>query len=311
MILTVCPNTAVDKIFFIERWTPGIPMRTNKMTTCVGGKGLNSSVVLSQLGVDTVGMGFFAGMIGQELIEVLKEYGITPDPIWVDGTTRISHVIAEEDTNIHSHLIVGELLINSTQEQEFVKEFETKVKEADWVIMAGTMPPSLSKDFYFRLIQIAQKSGVPCLIDSQKDYMAKAVEARPIIVKMNKEEFEWTFSVEAKDFDSLVEVAKNFKKEKDIDNLIITMSKEGILALTTVGTFLVKAPEQKPVNAAGAGDSVSSTLAWRLSLGEDWRSALHWAGAVSAATVLTKRTGDVHMQDVDRIMRDVTVEKLR
>ncbi len=80
--------------------------------------------------------------------------------------------------------------------------------------------------------------------------------------------------------------------------------------MTMEGIFLVKAPEQKPVNAAGAGDSVSSTLAWRLSLGEDWKSALHWAGAVSAATVLTKRTGDVEMQDVDRIMPDVTVEKI-
>jgi 1-phosphofructokinase family hexose kinase len=310
MILTVCPNTAEDKIYFIERWTPGIPMRTNKFTICVGGKGLNSSVVLSQLGVETVGMGFFAGKVGHELIDILKDYGIKPDPIWVDGMTRISHVIAEEDTNIHSHLIVGELLINSAQDQEFVKEFEARVKEADWVIMAGTMPPSLSNDFYYRLIQIAQKAGVPCLIDSQKDYMVKAVEAKPTIVKMNKEEFEWTFSVEAKDFESLVEVAKNFKKEKGIDNLIITMSKDGILALTTEGIFLVKAPEQRPVNAAGAGDSVSSTLAWRLSLGEDWQSALRWAGAVSAATVLTKRTGDVEMQDVNRIMPDVTVEKL-
>ncbi|MDK2980613.1 MAG: 1-phosphofructokinase [Chloroflexota bacterium] len=310
MILTVCPNTAVDKIYFIERWTPGIPMRTNKMTVCVGGKGLNSSVVLSQLGVDTIGMGFFAGKVGQELIEVLQDYGITPDPIWVDGTTRISHVIAEEDTNIHSHLIVGELLINAAQDEEFIKEFEAKVAEADWVILAGTMPPSLSNDFYYRLIRIAQKAKVPCLIDSQKDYMAKAVEARPDIVKMNKEEFEWTFSVKAEDFDSLVAVAKNFRKEKGIDNLIITMSKDGILALTTAGTFLVKAPEQKPVNAAGAGDSVSSTLAWRLSLGEDWPTALHWAGAVSAATVLTKRTGDVRMEDVERIKPDVTVKKL-
>ena len=83
-----------------------------------------------------------------------------------------------------------------------------------------------------------------------------------------------------------------------------------MLAFTPEGDFLTKAPLQKAVNAAGAGDSVSSTLAWRFSLGEGWEAALKWAGAVSAATVLTERTGDVVMSDVDRIYKDVTVTKI-
>ena len=140
MILTVCPNTAVDKIFFVEKWTPGVPMRTNNMATCVGGKGLDSSVVLSQLGVETVGLGFFSGKIGEQLIEILKEYGIVPDPVWVGGINRVAYVIAEESTNIHSHVIVGQVEVNDEQKRELVEKFKQHISKAEWVIFAGSIP---------------------------------------------------------------------------------------------------------------------------------------------------------------------------
>ena len=310
MILTVCANTALDKIFFIKRWTPGIPMRTNKMATCVGGKGLDSSVVLSQLGVETVGLGFFAGKTGEELVEILKEYGIVPEPVWVGGTNRIAHIITETETNIHSHVIVGEVQINEKQKAEFIEKFSRRVQEAKWIIFAGSLPPSLHDDFYIELIRIAKSAGVPTLIDSQREYILEAIKAQPDIVKMNWEEFDWTFSCETHELDALIRKAREIKQQKTIKNLIITLAKDGILALTEGGDFLTKAPIQKTVNAAGAGDSVSSTLAWRLSLGEDWKSALLWAGAVSAATVLTQRTGDVRMEDVERIKPDVFIKEI-
>jgi fructose-1-phosphate kinase PfkB-like protein len=245
MILTVCPNTALDKIYFIKRWTPGIPMRTNNMTTCVGGKGLDSSVVLSQLGVETVGLGFFAGKIGEELVEILKDYGIIPEPVWAGGVNRIAHVIAETETNIHSHVIVGEIEISEEQKTEFIKKFSDRIQEADWVIIAGSLPPSLNKDFYCDLIKIAKAAGVPTLIDSQRSFMLEAIKAKPEIAKMNWEEFDWTFSKKTPDIETLIYQAREIKHQYEIENLILTLSKDGILAFTVSGDFLVKAPIQK------------------------------------------------------------------
>jgi 1-phosphofructokinase family hexose kinase len=310
MILTVCPNTAMDKIFRIQEWTPGIPMRTNNWAVCVGGKGLNSSVVLSQLGVETVGLGFFAGKTGEELVDLLKDYGIIPEPVWVGGHNRIAHVIAEEKTQIHSHVIVGQVEVNEAQKLEFVEKFTQRVQEAEWVIFAGSLPPSLKDDFYVELIGIAKAAGKPTLIDSQKQYMLEAIKARPNIVKLNHEEFEWTFDRKVKDLADLIKQAREVRAEKELESFVITMAKDGMLAFTPEGDYLTKAPLQKSVNAAGAGDSVSSTLAWRFSLGDKWESALKWSGAVSAATVLTERTGDVVMADVERIYKDVTVTKI-
>ena len=310
MILTVCPNTALDKILFVEKWTPGVPMRTNKTATCVGGKGLDSSVVLSQLGIETVGMGFFSGKIGEQLIEILEEYGIVPDPVWVGGVNRIAYVIAEESTNIHSHVIVGQVDVSETQKAELIRKFQSQIGKAEWVIFAGSIPPSVNPDFYQGLIQIAKEAGVPSLIDAQKAFMADAISAQPDVVKMNWEEFEWTFGYDAPTFDVLYDQAREFRKNKNLKNLILTLGKDGILALTEEGNYLAKAPEQKPVNAAGAGDAVSSTIAWRLSTGDSWLDTLHWASAVSAAAVLTKRTGDIRMADVERIFPEVDIRVL-
>lgn len=310
MILTVCPHTALDKILFIEEWIPGTPMRTNKIINSVGGKGLDSAVVLSLLGVETVGIGFFAGKTGQELLDLVNDYGIEGVPVWVDGENRIAHVIAERKHNRHSHVIAGKVLISDKQKKEFVEKYREYLDDAEWVIFAGSLPPDINPDFYFELIQIAHEQGVPSLIDSQKQYMVEAIKAKPEIVKMNWEEFEWTFGLDAEDLDSLIELAKTFHKERDLKNLVLTLSKEGILAITTEGNFLAKAPFQKPVNAAGAGDAVSSTLIWRLLKGESWETAMKWAGAVSAAAVLTERTGDVRQEDIDRIFPEVSVKRV-
>jgi len=310
MILTVCPNTALDKIFFVKKWTPGVPMRTNNMATCVGGKGLDSSVVLAQLGIETIGMGFFSGKIGEELIEILEEYGIIPDPVWVGGVNRVAYVIAEESTNIHSHVIVGQVEVNEKQITEFTKKFDAQIGKAEWVIFAGSIPPSVNSNFYYGLIESAKKAGVPSLIDAQKAFMRNAIGAKPDVVKMNWEEFEWTFGINAPTFEELCDKAKAFREKKQINDFILTLGEEGILAFTTEGNYHVKAPLQKPLNAAGAGDSVSSTIVWRRTMGESWKETLHWASAVSAAAVLTKRTGDFHMQDVDRIYKDVIIKDM-
>jgi len=310
MILTVCPNTALDRILFIEEWIPGTPMRTDRIVTSVGGKGLNSAVVLRHLGVETVGMGFFAGEIGKELVGIVQEYGILLEAIWVGGTNRVSHVIVESKNKRHSHVIAGQPRISKEQKREFIDRFRERVQEAEWVIFGGSIPKSLDNDFYKELIPITQAANVPTLVDSQKSFIIEAIKTKPDIVKLNWEEFEWTFNKNAETLDSLIKQAEDIFKEHELKNMVITLGEDGILAFTEEGAYLAKVPPQEPKNAAGAGDAVSSALVWRFSLGDDWESALRWASAVGAASVLTERTGDVFQEDIDRILPMVTVRKI-
>jgi 1-phosphofructokinase family hexose kinase len=310
MFLTVCPNTALDKILFIEEWITGTPMRTDRIVNCVGGKGLNSAVVLEQLGANTTTIGFFAGAVGRELVRIVEAYGIVVEPVWVGGTTRIAHVIADKKRNEHSHIIAGEMVINGRQRAAFVRRFTALLENAEFVIFAGSIPKIMDPDLYAELIPLAKEKGIPTLVDAQNEVMAEAIKAGPDIVKMNWEEFGWTFNQKSRAVDALIVEAEAFYQEKTLKNLVITMSKDGILAITPGGTYLAKAPLQKPVNAAGAGDAVSASLAIKLSAGKPWEDALRLASAVSAAAVLTERTADVEMKDVERILPQIVVKKI-
>lgn len=310
MILCVCPHTALDKVITIEEWTPGQPMRTDRVVECVGGKGLDSAVTLCQLDIGATALGFFAENGGQELIDLLIAYGIKTDPVWVDGTNRVSHIITERKKNIHSHVIVGKVIINQTQEEALIDKYKAYLEGVDFVIIGGSLPPALRQDFSASLVAMAKQAGVPVLVDSQKQAMIEVVKVVPDVVKMNWDEFEWTFGQKAESIEALVELAQVFHKESQLKNLVLTLSKDGIIAVTEQGTFFAQAPYQEPVNAAGAGDAVSSAIAWRWTQGDDWEAALKWASAVSAASVLTERTSEVRMEDVERVYPDVTVKRL-
>ena len=307
MILTVTPNTALDRILFIDEWISGTPMRTRKVVTSVGGKGLDSSVVLRHLGVETVGLCFMAGKVGQELLDLVNGYGIIPDPIWVNGNTRIAHVISELKHRRHSHVIAGELTVSDQNVKDFLSRFRQLVTQADWVICAGTVPSGMKASFYGEITDIAKQAGVPTLIDSSKDSILQALPYKPSIVKMNWEEFQWTFAQKANSVSELIHLSHQVYVDMQLNALVLTLGIKGILAFSKEGNYLVTPPIQQAVNAAGAGDAVSSALTWRFSLGDSWEQALRWGAATSAAVVLTEGTADCHMEDILRIMPEVVI----
>jgi 1-phosphofructokinase family hexose kinase len=310
MILSVCPNTSLDRVVLIDKWTPGMPIRTNQFVTTVGGKGLNSAVVLDQLGVETVAIGFFAGVVGQELLTLLGEYKIKAEPIWVDGENRVSLVVCEKETHSSNTIISGEVQVSRKQKNEFVKKLKSYLPLASFVILAGTIPPSINPDFYAELISLAHQANVPVLVDAQKQFMVETIKYRPEVVKMNWEEFKWTFDVQAATIPNLISAAQAFHTDHQLKSLVITLGKEGILSITPQGTYLANAPIQIPVNTIGAGDAVSAALVWRLTQGDSWESAMRWGCAVSAANVITLQTADISLTDLKWIYPQVEVKLL-
>ncbi len=307
MILTVTPNTALDKVIFIEAWTPGKPMRTTRVIQCVGGKGLDASVSLACLGVETVALAFFAGELGKQLLSLLEGYGIQVEAVWVGGETRLAHVIVERRTHRHSHLITGELQVSPEHTVRFLECFRRRVRQAEWVICGGSIPPSAPQDLYAHILSEAQAVGVPVLMDAAHQAICQALPQRPSVVKMNWGEFESTFHRQAATLEALQSAAHQVYHDRCLNALVLTCGAQGMLAFTPQGNYRVALPPLPAVNAAGAGDAASAALAWRLSLGEDWKTALRWAGAVSAASVLTEATAECRMEEVLRLLPQVQV----
>jgi len=147
-------------------------------------------------------------------------------------------------------------------------------------------------------------------VDASQEAAKAVLACSPTILKMNQREFSETFGVLTGDVRDLMPIAAQLKEQNAIQNLVITCAEEGVLAFTEAGDFWAVSPPQRAVNPAGAGDAVSAAIAWRLSLGEGWESALRWAAATAAAVLLTEGTADCNLEDVRRIFPEVIVRKL-
>lgn len=310
MILTINANAALDRVIFIDRFTPSTVMRASRVVDSVGGKGLDASVVLQTIGAPNTAISFMAGPTGQLLAALLDRYGIQHDLVWVEGDTRVANVIVEQDFNRHSHIMTIGYCVSPDDCQRFLKKVETHASNAKWMILAGSLPGGAPPDLYAEAIRIGKQHGVRCLIDSPGEPVRKAMRYHPDILKLNTEEFADTFGIRAGFPDELVACTRDLMAQHEIENVVITAGADGILAITPEKAYLAKAPRQTAVNAAGAGDSVSAVLAYRLSQGDGWDAALRLAAATSAAVVLTEGTADCRLEDIQSILPQVQVETL-
>ncbi len=310
MILTVTANAALDRVIYIDEFVPTTDMRSRKVVESVGGKGLDSSVVLSHLHVNTLALGFVAGLNGERLAQLLADYQIETDLIRVAGESRIAHVIVEMKHNRHSHITTPGYTIEPRDLEQFLQRYKAHLPQAHWVIAAGSLPAGVGDDFYCSVVEIAHRLKVPVMVDCAGAPMRNALPAQPDIIKMNRSEFYQTFGGQRGSRDDLIAAANAVRAGRQSTSIVITCGEDGILAITPSGSYVATSPVVREVNAAGAGDAVSASLAWQLSAGAAWPEALRWAAATSAAVVLTEGTADCRLEDVHRILNETTVQPL-
>jgi 1-phosphofructokinase family hexose kinase len=301
MILAINANAAIDQVLFIDRFTSGSLMRTNRWVLSVGGKALDSAVVLKTLGAPVHAISLVAGRNGETLAELLRERGIDSDLLWVPGETRISHVIVETAHKRHSHITTAGYTVTPDDCARFLERIASLAPQASWAIMAGSLPGGAPPELYRQITEVLHQHRVRVLIDAPGLPALEALAAAPEILKMNEPEFATTFQVQAGNLTEWITAGSQEAARRQIQTLVLTLGKQGILVFTNGLVYHATAPQMEEVNAAGSGDSVSAALAYQLSLGNSWEEALRWAAATSAAVVLTEGTAECRSEDIERL----------
>lgn len=307
MILTLTANAALDRVIFIEEFVPATTMRAPRFIECAGGKGFDTSVALRGLGQSTTAIGFVAGYYGNLLVNVLTNYGIDVDPIWLPGETRLANVLVETARARHSHVMIGALPVTAADVETMLDRFRTHLPAATWVVAAGSLPPGMPPTFYRTVTEIAHAAGKPILIDATAAPLREALLARPDVVKLNQDEFVDTFGLTGGELPAIVGAAQRMRRDRDLPALALTCGREGVIIVTAEGVVQAQAPVQRAINAAGAGDAASAAIVWRRALGDAWGESARWAAAVSAASVTTEGTAEVRFADVEHLLPDVRV----
>jgi 1-phosphofructokinase family hexose kinase len=282
-------------------------MRPELSLLAAGGKGLDTALVLKTLGAPVESISFVAGRNGQLLAGLLEEKDIPVDWLWVEGETRIAHVIVETELHRHSHITTQGYIVSARDCEVFLQRVYTKAPGVDWGVIAGSLPGGAPATFYRDVIDALHASGVPALIDTAGKPMLEALAAHPEIVKMNQAEFTQTFGLQPITQEDWIAACRAQISAHQLQTFVLTCGKEGFFLFTDQTLYHACPPQMEAVNAAGSGDAVSAALVFSQALGDDWTVAARWAAAASAAVVLTEGTAECHMEDVHRIFPMVQI----
>ena len=253
MIYTVTFNPSLDYIVSMNGFEIGKTNRTTKEQLLAGGKGINVSTVLTNLGIENIALGFIAGFTGKELRRMAAEQGLSTNFIELErGMTRINVKLKDYDgTEING---IGPVIDHEAVEQLICQL--RKLQEDDVVVLAGSIPSSMSSTIYRELMEELAPRGVRFVVDATRDLLLNVLEFHPFLIKPNNHELGEIFGVELLTRESVIPYAKKLQ-ERGARNVLVSMAGEGAVLVAENGEiFMRPAPEGKLVNAVGAGDSM-------------------------------------------------------
>ncbi|MEK3942394.1 1-phosphofructokinase [Paenibacillus sp. FSL H3-0310] len=287
MIYTVTLNPSIDYIVEVEDLRLGDLNRMKRDLKLPGGKGINVSRVLNQLGVQNKAMGFLGGFTGRYIEDWLHEESISSDFVFVSDDTRINIKLKHgEETEING---VGPV-IHDPEANALLQKLAALNAE-DVVILSGSVPPSLGADFYDKLIAVCKQSGAEFVIDTTGAALQKALAYQPLLIKPNHHELAELFGVT---IDTREEIITYGRKLLDAGakNVLVSMAGEGALFITEQGVYHANAPSGKVKNSVGAGDSMIAGFVGTLSLTGDLLEAFRAGVASGSATAFSDDLAD-------------------
>ena len=253
MIYTVTFNPSLDYIVSVPNFELGKTNRTVYEQMLAGGKGINVTTVLRNLGIDSTALGFVAGFTGDELIRRMDEMGLKNDFIRIgNGFSRINLKLKDVDgTEING---MGPVIDQAGQDA-LMDKLNT-LKEGDTLVLAGSIPESMPGTIYSNILETLQGRGIRFVVDATKDLLVNVLKYHPFLIKPNHHEIGEIFGVKLETRESVVPYAKKLQ-EMGATNVLVSMSGMGAVLLDeNGGVHALPAPSGRLVNAVGAGDSM-------------------------------------------------------
>jgi len=283
MIYTLTLNPALDYVMKLSHFESGSVLRTNDEMLFAGGKGINVSIVLANLGIKNTAMGFVGGFTGEIIENMLTDMGIDTDFVRVSkGFSRINVKIkAETETEINAK---GPS-INTKEVNELMSKLE-KLKKDDILVMAGSVPYGLS-DIYTRIAELMQKKEIMLIADTTGSYLTDLLKYKPFLIKPNNFELGEIFGKALNTDEDIAHYAKKLTK-MGAQNVYVSMGEYGAMLVSTQGDIIrLPAPKGQLVNSTGAGDSsVAGFVAGYLETG-DLLEAMKLGVAAGSATAFS------------------------
>lgn len=297
MVYTVTFNPAIDYVVHVDDMEPGMTNRTKSEEIYFGGKGINVSIVLKELGITSKALGFVAGFTGKAIEEGMQDMGVDTDFVTLEsGNSRINVKIkSKEETELNAQ---GPRISESAINEIFDKL--SKLEDGDTLVLAGSIPNTLPADIYEKILASLQDKEIKFVVDATGDLLLNVLKYKPFLIKPNNHELGEMFKTEIKNNDDVIKYAKKLR-ELGARNVLISMAGDGaILIDENDEVHHLGVCKGTVKNSVGAGDSMVAGFIAGSSTG-DYEYALKLGTATGGATAFSD--GLAKRADIDALLK--------
>lgn len=304
MYYTITLNPAVDMLTKSEDFTLGKLNRTAEAVYVVGGKGINISILLNNIGKATKALGFVAGFTGYYIKKELEKIGVISDFVETAGNTRINiKLTTQTETEINGQS-------SEVSESDIEKFFNklNKLTKEDTVFLSGNIIKGMNTDDFIKIAELVSKNGAKLVVDSNKDLVLETLKFQPFIVKPNEFELGEMFGVEIDSEEKLFTYAKKLMT-LGAKNVLVSKGSKGATLFTESGDiYSVDIAEGKVVSTVAAGDSMLAMFVAKYDETNSYEEALKYASAAGGATSFSAGVGSKEL--IEELVKQLTVTKI-
>ncbi len=309
MIITVTMNPAVDKTVDLEKMIHGGLNRVKNVILDAGGKGINVSKTIQELGGETVATGFVGGSGGLLITKMLQEMGIRSDFVEIRNEIRTNLKVVEADGNVTEFNEAGPL-VSEEELEELTQKLLSYANEETLFVLAGSIPGGIGKTVYQTLTRKLKERGARVFVDADGELFVHSLEAGPDIVKPNRHELEEYFHKDYRvDETELIGMGQNLL-EKGIGMVAISLGQMGALFITRDEVLRCPGLKVEAHSTVGAGDAMVAALSYGINRGLSVSDCARLGIATSAGAVTTKGTKPPKRELVEELKKQVTVRSL-
>lgn len=306
MIYTVTFNPSLDYIVSVRNFEEGSVNRASDEMILPGGKGINVSIVLNNLGMESHLLGFIAGFTGKEIERMVSDDGCISEFIKVDnGFSRINvKMRSEKESEING---IGPA-ISSSEMTQLLDKLD-KLKEGDVLVLAGSIPASIPDTIYYDIMKMLSERKIMIVVDATKDLLLNVLPLHPFLIKPNKQELAEMMNLENLSKEDIVKNAFELQK-RGARNVLVSMAGEGAILVTEDGNVYSSAAHKgNVVNSVGAGDSMVAGFIYGYLKNKDYKEAFETGLCAGSASAFSENLAT--KEQVEELLikqREMTVE---
>ncbi|WP_088043068.1 1-phosphofructokinase [Bacillus sp. EAC] len=307
MIATVTLNPAIDIRYSLSAFQLDEVNRVSSVDKTAGGKGLNVSRVLSQLGAKVTCTGFLGGKSGEWIAEQLPNWKLINRFIPIQGETRFCLTI--ESREGHTEILEQGPKIVENEREEFLKNFDTILESMEYIVVSGSLPGGLEADFYRQLAEKAKQHGKYLLLDSSGDALAEGVHGKPFLIKPNREEFCKLIGEGQISLKGMMLHAQALC-QNGVEFVLLSLGEDGALLISRSRVLQAIIPTLTTVHQVGSGDSMLAGFTYAHSRGYPIEEVLKWSCACGMSNAVSERTGSIDLSQVQYFLNVIKVKEL-